>query len=153
MAKKRGLDMKLYRNTTALVAALSATPAIGTWLEVTTVSKVTKSFKGNETTIETRESADDIVLASGRVSEFTVSIPCDLGDAHYGAFIQASNAQTPITLLFGVNALNLAGDPNDIQVGNFSITEEDSDESKKEGVIVNFKCKPASYYSRVIDLS
>lgn len=151
MAKKRGFDMKLYRQVAALGSALAATPAIGSWLEVTTVNKVTKSFKGNETTIETRESIDDLVLASGRTSEFTVSIPCDLGDAHYIAFIQASSAQTQIALLFATNALNLAGDPNDIQAGMFSITEEDSDESKKEGVIVNFKCKPAAYYARVID--
>lgn len=149
--KKRGLDMKLYRLAADLSATPTETPAIGSWLEVTTVNKVTKSFKGNETVIETRESADDVVLASGRTSEFVVSIPVDLSDAHYVAFINASNDQDTIALCFAVNALSTAGAANDVQIGNFSVIEEDSDESKKEGVIANFKCKPASHYARVID--
>lgn len=151
MAKKRGLDMKLYRQVADLSSTASATPAIGDWLEITTVNKVTKSFKGNETVIETRESADDVVLASGRVSEFVVSIPVDLGDSHYLAFINASNDQDTVALCFAVNALSTSGAANDVQIGNFSVIEEDSDESKKEGVIANFKCKPASHYARIID--
>lgn len=151
MAKKRGLDMKLYRMVAALSVAPTQTPASTSYLEVTTVNKVSKKFSSTQTTIETRESADDIVLASGRDSEFTVAIPVDLADPHYIALAKASANQTQVHLCFAVNALTTADAINDVQIGNFSVTDESSDEEKKNGVIATFTCKPGDgLYRRII---
>lgn len=151
--KKRGLDMKFYRQVAAISVAPTVIPAVGSWLEVTTVNKVSKKFEATKVTIETRESADDITLAAGKTSEFTIIIPVDLADPHYMALTTAANDQTTIACLFAVNGLTTA-DPstgNVVEMGNMSVTTENSDEAKKEGVLVTFTLSPADgYYRRFV---
>lgn len=144
MAKKIGLDHKVFYNVTALASAPANAAALSSF---TTEWDVVRAVQGSkqvaEIDLSTRESETDAFRYMGENVEYQIQIFRNPADAAYVNLERARNNNTTLALVFSSGAIS---DNEIMDAGNWSVGAQTWSEERKEGVLVTFTLKPADEY-------
>ena len=141
MARKLGLNAKLYRNPSALT---STTYSASGWDEIPNVQDLTLSIEAGEADTSVRANngwaTDETTLKRGSV-EF--SMVYDTGDPDFTALKDAFMNNTEVAMAVMDGAIATTG--NQGLVANFKVGKFERVENLQQSIMYNISIRPSSY--------
>lgn len=142
MAKKVGLDCKLYYCATALDGE-SNTPALADWNEIDNVRDLTLNLSTGEADVSTRASSWRQTKQTLKEGSIDFEMLWDTDDEAFSAIQDAWEDGEEIALAAMDGDIEVAGAEG--LASNFAVTNFSRNEPLEEGVTVSVTVKPSSY--------
>jgi TP901-1 family phage major tail protein len=140
MAAKRGMDCKLYYDTTPLAGI----PSTGNWTEAANIRNVNTNLETGEADATTRANGGwrqtVPTLKDGTIEFEMLQVP---DDAAFDAFETAWKAGAEIAVAAMSGAVATSGSKG--LAGNFMVTNFSRSEALEDVVVYNVTLKPSSY--------
>lgn len=148
MAKKLGIEHKVFYRASALSAVPEDASDLTGFTEQTVVSAVSATKSPTEVDMSDRSSLRDQTRFIGEAVEYQIQIIRDPGNAFYVNLERARRDSTEITLVFSSGAIS---DSEIMDAGNWSVGQHSWGEARKESAMATFTLKPADeYYANLL---